>query len=71
MRDTKRKKSFDCLAYKERVQAEIYEETKGMSYAQLREYFEKRVASGPFADLWTRIPSRFSPAARRSPRKAS
>jgi len=62
---------FTCLDFKDTVQSEIYEQTKGMTRARLRQYFEKRVESGPFADLWKRIPSR-STQSRPSPsRRAS
>ena len=71
MRKRKQGTGFDCLAYKDRIQAEIHEDTKGMSYAQLREYFSKRVASGPFAELWKRIPTRFGRQSQRSSRRAS
>jgi hypothetical protein len=32
---------FDVLAWKEKIQAEILEETKGMTREQIREYFRK------------------------------
>jgi hypothetical protein len=71
MKAKKTAKGFDCLAFKDRVQAEIYAETKGMTFAQLRQYFRERVESGPFADLWKRIPSRSERSARHSSRRAS
>jgi hypothetical protein len=49
---------FSCLDFKDTVQSEIYEQTKGMTRARLKQYFENRFESGPFADLWKRIPSR-------------
>jgi len=33
--------AFDCLGYKWRIQEEIYEETKGLSPEELREYFRR------------------------------
>jgi len=51
-------KDFDCLASKDRVQTEIYEQTKGLPRAELREYFHKRVKRGPFADFWKGVRSR-------------
>jgi len=48
-------KRFDCLAFKDRVQTEIYEETKYLSRAELRAYFRRRVETGPFAGLWKSI----------------
>jgi hypothetical protein len=53
-------KGFDCLAFKDKVQSEIYEETKDMTWDELKAYFRKGVESGPFADLWNRIPDRYA-----------
>ena len=39
---------FDCLEYKRRAQAEIYEEIKDLSRAEQVEYFHRRAQSGPF-----------------------
>jgi|RhiMetdeSRZDD1v2_1073273.scaffolds.fasta_scaffold1710109_2 hypothetical protein len=43
---------FDCIAFKRRVQAEIYEETKGMTHEEEIAYFHRRVAEGPFGKWW-------------------
>jgi hypothetical protein len=48
-------KGFDCLAFKERVQAEIYEEIKDLSPEQEVEYFRKSVETGPFAEWWKKV----------------
>jgi len=32
---------FDCVAMKRNIQAEIYEETKGMSREEVRDYIRK------------------------------
>ena len=32
---------FDCVATKRKIQAEIYEETKGMSREEVRDYIRK------------------------------
>ena len=49
---------FDCLAYKDRAQARIYEETKGLSRAESREYFRRKVETGPFTEFCKDIPTR-------------
>ena len=49
---------FNCLDFKEKAQSAIYDQTKGMTRVRLSRYFEKRVESGPFAELWERIPMR-------------
>jgi len=46
---------FDCLEFKRKVQAEIYEKTKNMTVEEQIEYFRQAAANGPFADLWKRI----------------
>jgi hypothetical protein len=43
---------FDCLAFKREVQAQISEETRDLSTAELREYFLRKVAEGPFAEYF-------------------
>ncbi len=57
MRPKKNPGHFDCLDFKEEVLAKICEQTKGMPPDQLTEFFQKKVASGPFASLWKRVPS--------------
>jgi hypothetical protein len=44
--------AFDCLAYKRRVQAEVYQETKDMSWEERVAYLHRTVASGPFRKWW-------------------
>ena len=44
-------KSFDCLAYKRKVQAEIYQEIKSQTPEQQIEYFRHHAETGPFAGL--------------------
>ena len=52
---TRTEKSFDCLAYKRRVQSEVYEEVKNLSASQERAYFEQRAEQGPLGQWWKRI----------------
>ncbi len=47
----KDEKPFDCLAFKWKVQAEIYAEIKDKTPAQQIEYFHRRAETGPFAEL--------------------
>jgi len=46
---------FDCLQYKWRVQAEIYEEIKGLTPAQEIEYFRNAAETGPLAAWWRKV----------------
>jgi len=48
----RKKKSFDCIAMKRRLQRIFYEETKGMSAPELVAHIRQKVAQGPFADFW-------------------
>jgi len=45
-------KTFDCLKMKEEIQAKIYEETKDMTYPELRAYLDKRLENSA---LWQRL----------------
>jgi hypothetical protein len=44
--------SFDCIAFKRRVQAEIRHETAGMTREEEISYYHIRVAAGPFGNWW-------------------
>ena len=48
-------KKFDCLKMKEEIQAKIYEETKDMSFPELRNYYDKRLKNSV---LWQRLVAR-------------
>ena len=52
MKNNKVERTFDCIAYKDRVQADMYEETKDMSWDEFREYLRRRIEQGPFAEFW-------------------
>ncbi len=54
---TPNEEQLDCIALKDRVQSEIYEEIKDLSHDEEIAYFRRRVEKGPFADLWRRIRS--------------
>ncbi len=55
MKPTTAKKTFDCLAYKDRVQAEIYEEIKHLTIPEQVEYFRRTAESGPFGEWLKRL----------------
>ena len=42
---------FDCLAFKWKVQSEIYEKTKNLSVEEQIAFFRNAAETGPFADL--------------------
>ena len=48
-------KTFDCLKMKEEIQAQIYEETKDMTFPELRAYLDRRMENSP---LWQRLVKR-------------
>jgi hypothetical protein len=48
-------KSFDCLAFKWKVQAEIYQEIKDQTPDQQIEYFRRHAQTGPFAELVAKL----------------
>ena len=48
-------KKFDCLKMKEEIQAKIYEETKDMTFPELRAYLDKRLENNA---LWQRLVKR-------------
>jgi hypothetical protein len=52
MSQTKTKKTFDCVAFKRKVQAEIHEEIKGLSVQEQIEYFRRAAESGPLGKWW-------------------
>jgi len=52
MKTTKKQKDFDCVALKNAIQAEIHEETKNMTFEELRSNLDAHLAKDPF---WQRI----------------
>jgi len=54
-------KSFDCLAFKRKVQAEIYQEIKDQTAEQQIEYFRRHAETGPFAELVQQLRQQFAP----------
>jgi hypothetical protein len=51
-------KGFDCIAFKSKAQAEIYEEIKGLSPEEEIAYFRRRAAAGPLSKLWKALEPR-------------
>ena len=54
-------KRFDCVAYKRKVQQEIYEEIKGLTPAEQIAYFNRHAETGPLAEWWRKIRQRSRP----------
>lgn len=55
---TKRKaKPFDCVAFKRKAQARIYQKTKGLSPEEEIVCLEARAEKGPLGNWWKRIKS--------------
>ena len=48
----KTKREFDCLALKDRVQTQIYEEIKNLTEQERIEYFHKESERGKIGDWW-------------------
>jgi hypothetical protein len=48
----KKEKAFDCLAFKDRVQAQVVAGIKGLTPQEQVEYFNRRAESGPLRRLW-------------------
>jgi hypothetical protein len=46
---------FDCVGFKRRAQAEIYERIKDLTWAEEVELIRRHVEEGPFADFWRRV----------------
>ena len=59
-------KTFDCIEMKRRIQEKIYEDTKGMTRAEVREYTRQRIANSEFASFLDRPASGTPSAARQS-----
>lgn len=52
MKATQTTKTFDCIDFKRRVQAEIYEAIRHLSPTERMEYFQRRAEEGPLGDWW-------------------
>jgi hypothetical protein len=63
MKRRKPEKDFDCIGFKRKVQAEIYEEIRGLSPEEQIEYFRRRAADGPLGRWWKALERRSGAAA--------
>jgi len=50
-------KKFECLQFKRKAQAEIYEEIKELTPRQQIEYFERKADQGPMGKWWKQVRS--------------
>jgi hypothetical protein len=48
-------KKFDCLAFKQKAQAQTYRDTNAMGSQELVDYFRKSSHSGALGDWWKTI----------------
>ena len=55
---TSPKKRFDCVAFKRKAQAGIYEEIQGLPVSAQAEYYRKKAATGPLAAWWKAVQKR-------------
>ena len=52
MKTTEVKKDFDCVEFKRRAQARIYERIKDLSPEEEIDYFRKAAEDGPLGESW-------------------
>ncbi len=52
MGQTKAKKGFDALAFKEAAQARIAAETRGMTHEEEIAYYHRQAEAGPFSEWY-------------------
>ena len=45
----KKKKQFDCVEMKRKIQEEMYEETKNLTHEEFLKYLHKRIANSRFS----------------------
>jgi hypothetical protein len=62
MNHRKTEKAFDCLAYKDRVQQEIYEEIRDLTAEEQIAYYNRSAEKGPLATWWRAIRPASAPA---------
>ncbi len=49
------RKTFSAVAFKHKVQEDIYAEIKTLSPSEEIAYFDRQARKGPFASLWRRL----------------
>ncbi len=52
MSENRKRKTIDCIEMKRKIQTKIAEETKGMTYSELEQYYRIKIAKSRFADLF-------------------
>ena len=60
----RRKKAFDCVEMKHRLQQRIREETDGMTGEERAAYHRRKVQDSPFAEIWHRRAGKHTPRKR-------
>jgi hypothetical protein len=58
-------KTFDCLAFKDRAQARLIEETRGMTAEQETAYLTRKAEEGPLGEWWKKVKA--ATASRKAP----
>lgn len=51
MNDLPKKKDFDCIVMKRKIQEKIASETEGLNHEELLHYYKQRVANSRFAGI--------------------
>ena len=49
-------KRFDCVKMKNTIQAQVYSETKGMNFNELKAYFTEHLCENSFWEKINKIP---------------
>ena len=55
MNPTKTKKTFDALEFKNRIQSQVYQETRDMSPAEQIAYFARKAKAGRLGKWWKKV----------------
>lgn len=58
MKTTEVKKNFDCVEFKRKAQARIYERIKDLSPEEEVEYFRKAAEEGSLGEWWKALKNR-------------
>ena len=51
-------KGFNCVAFKRRAQAKIYQEIRDLAAEEEVAYFREAASAGPFAEWWAALTRR-------------
>jgi hypothetical protein len=58
---TKKARTFDCVAMKRELQAQLAAETAGMTWDEKVAYYHKKAMTGPLAAFWRKVDAAQSP----------